>query len=254
MRAAQSAQLRERYHLRVGEAAQTLHVEHDDLAQARRALARSQDLVELLLVLHEQIFGIAVVDQVLDLRRQIGRIDAGRHARRAQRRGRRTAIPCCCPRGWRRARPAAARARSAPSRRPWPPRRTGPRCRPSVRRSFSRIATLSPRLVTRCQNRASTVSKPSRWIGCVICTFMCHYLALKRESPPPCGGGLGRGDCASYRRSGFPHPWPSPRRVEAAFGMMGGTLSSLAPCSSHRHRQRGALPALLAAPPFPSPR
>ena len=39
-------------------------------------------------------------------------------------------------------------------------------------RSFSRMATLSPRVVTRCQNRAGTVSKPSSSIGCAICTFM----------------------------------------------------------------------------------
>ncbi len=79
-----AAQLLERDHLGVGEAAQALHVEHDDLSQARRALAHGQDLVELLLVLHEQIFGVAVVDQVLDLRRRIGRVDAGRDPRRAQ--------------------------------------------------------------------------------------------------------------------------------------------------------------------------
>ena len=84
MRLAQRGQLLERHHLRVGEAAQALHVEHDDLPQAGRALAHGQDLVELLLVLHEQVLGVAVVDQILDLRRRIGRIDAGRDARRAQ--------------------------------------------------------------------------------------------------------------------------------------------------------------------------
>ena len=61
--AAERAQLLERHHLRVAEAAQALHVEHDDLAQPRRALAHGQDLVELLLVLHEQDLGVAVVDR-----------------------------------------------------------------------------------------------------------------------------------------------------------------------------------------------
>ena len=74
----------ERQYLWVGEAAQALHVEHHDLPQAGRAFAHRQDLVELLLVLHEQVFGVAVVDQVLDLGRRIGRVDAGRDARRAQ--------------------------------------------------------------------------------------------------------------------------------------------------------------------------
>src|SRR6476620_5133589 len=48
-------------------------------------------------------------------------------------------------------------------------------------RSFSRMATLSPRVLTRCQNSAGTVSKPSSWIGCVICTFMCR----RSRSPSP---------------------------------------------------------------------
>ena len=115
--AAERDELVERHHLRVGEAAQALHVEHDDLSQARRALAHGQDLVELLLVLHEQVLGVAVVDEVLDLRRRVGRDRCrSRRPRRTARRGRRTATPCCCRTGWRRARRAAAPARSAPSR------------------------------------------------------------------------------------------------------------------------------------------
>ena len=107
------------------EPAQALHVEHDDLAQARRALAHGQDLVELLLVLHEQVLGIAVVDR--DTRpgpaSRSGRCRSTR-PRRTRRQGRRTATPCCCRRGWRRVLRAPARARSALSRRPWPPRRS----------------------------------------------------------------------------------------------------------------------------------
>ena len=69
MRLDERAQLVQRHHLRVGESAQALHVEHDDLAQTGRALSHRQDLVELLLVLHEQDLGVAVVDEIFDLRR-----------------------------------------------------------------------------------------------------------------------------------------------------------------------------------------
>src|SRR5882724_1863414 len=41
-------------------------------------------LVELLLVLHEKVFGVAVVDEVLDLRGRVRGIDAGGDAPRAQ--------------------------------------------------------------------------------------------------------------------------------------------------------------------------
>ena len=73
---AAGAELAEQNHLRVCKLAQAFHVEHDDLLQMRRALAHGQDLVELLLVLHEQELGLAVVDQILDLRRRVGRVDA----------------------------------------------------------------------------------------------------------------------------------------------------------------------------------
>jgi hypothetical protein len=52
--------------------------------QRRAARAAAQDLVELLLVLGEDHFGAGIVDQVFDLRRGIGRIDAGRNAAGAQ--------------------------------------------------------------------------------------------------------------------------------------------------------------------------
>jgi hypothetical protein len=74
---AKCGELIERHHLAVGEGAQALHVEDDDLPQARRALAHGQDLVELLLVLHEQVLGVAVVDEILELRRRIRGIDTG---------------------------------------------------------------------------------------------------------------------------------------------------------------------------------
>jgi hypothetical protein len=81
---AQSRKLLERHDLRVLEVAQPVHVEHDNPLQARRALANAEDLVELLLVLHEQELGGAVVDEVLHLGGRIRRIDAGRDACRAQ--------------------------------------------------------------------------------------------------------------------------------------------------------------------------
>ncbi len=81
---AERAELAERHDLRVLELAQAFHVEHDDLLQVRRALAHGQDLVELLLVLDEQELGLAVVDQIFDLRRRVGRIDAGGNAGGAQ--------------------------------------------------------------------------------------------------------------------------------------------------------------------------
>ena len=120
-----------------------------------------------------RILGVAVVDEILDLRRRIGRIDAGRDARpRTARRDRRTATPCCCRRGWRRARPAAARARSAPSRSPWPPRRTGPRCRPSRCRDPSRAcATLSgPRVAPMPEQRPAPCVEAVELDDRVICS------------------------------------------------------------------------------------
>src|SRR6185503_17499561 len=82
-------------------------------------------------------------------------------------------------------------------------------------RSFSRMATLSPRVVTRCQNSAGTVSKPSSWMGCVICTFMCRYpLRLAPRDPlPPCGGGVGRGGILEHLLQGFPPPLTPPHVV-----------------------------------------
>ena len=74
----------QRQHHRIAEAAQALHVEHDDLLQGRAARAARQDLVELLLVLGEDHLGRGIVDQIFDLRRGIGRIDAGRDAAGAQ--------------------------------------------------------------------------------------------------------------------------------------------------------------------------
>ena len=74
----------QRQHHRIGEAAQALHVEHDDLLQGRAARTARQDLVELLLVLGEDHLGRGIVDQVFDLRRGVGRIDAGGDAAGAQ--------------------------------------------------------------------------------------------------------------------------------------------------------------------------
>ncbi len=72
----QRAQRLERHHLGVVEVAQAVHVEDDDLAQLRQALAHFQDLVELLLVLHEHDHRSRIGEQVLGLRRRVGRIDA----------------------------------------------------------------------------------------------------------------------------------------------------------------------------------
>ena len=124
-------ELVERHHLRVGEAAQALHVEHDDLAAGRGVRSRTARILSSCSSSStNRILGVAVVDEILDLGRRVGRVDAGRDARRRTGRpGRRTATPCCCRRGWRRARPAAARARSAPCRWPW---RASPYSRPGV--------------------------------------------------------------------------------------------------------------------------
>ncbi len=65
----------ERHHHRVAEAAQALHVEHDNLLQARTARAARQDLVELLLVLGEDHLRAGVIDEIFHLDRGIGRID-----------------------------------------------------------------------------------------------------------------------------------------------------------------------------------
>jgi len=65
---------------RVGEVAQPLHVENDDALERGAPLADLQRLVELLLVLDEEHLAQAVAQQVLDLRRRVGRVDPGRDA------------------------------------------------------------------------------------------------------------------------------------------------------------------------------
>ena len=55
---------------------QALHVEDEDLANVRAALAHLEELVELLVVLDEQEARAAVVQDVLDLLGGVGRIDA----------------------------------------------------------------------------------------------------------------------------------------------------------------------------------
>jgi hypothetical protein len=72
---AQLEQRREVQHLRIAEAVQALQVVHDDLDELPTAGADLQDLVELLLVLGEEEAGAAVVDDVLDLARRVGRVD-----------------------------------------------------------------------------------------------------------------------------------------------------------------------------------
>ena len=74
----------ERHHHRIDEAGEAFHVEHDDLLQGRAARPARQDLVELLLVLGEDHLGRGIVDQIFDLDRGIGRIDAGGNAAGAQ--------------------------------------------------------------------------------------------------------------------------------------------------------------------------
>ena len=66
------------------EAAQAFHVEDDDRLRGRAARAARQDLVELLLVLGEDHPGAGIIDQIFDLDRGIGRIDAGGNAAGAQ--------------------------------------------------------------------------------------------------------------------------------------------------------------------------
>ncbi|MGY4299600.1 hypothetical protein ACVWXN_007695 [Bradyrhizobium sp. i1.4.4] len=74
--AAERTELVERHHHVVGEAAEALHVEHDDLLQGRTARAAGEHLVELLLVLCKDHPGPGIVDQIFDLGRCIGRIDS----------------------------------------------------------------------------------------------------------------------------------------------------------------------------------
>ena len=66
------------------EVAQAVHVEHDDLAQARQFGSGFERLVELLVVLDEQVDRAGIGAQVLDLHRRIGRIDAVRYPARAE--------------------------------------------------------------------------------------------------------------------------------------------------------------------------
>src|SRR4029077_17736223 len=70
----------ERQHHWIGEAGEALHVENNDLLQRRTARAASEQLVELFLVLGEHEAGAGVVDEILDLRRGVRRIDAGGNA------------------------------------------------------------------------------------------------------------------------------------------------------------------------------
>ena len=82
--AAERHELGERHHHRIGKAAEAFHVEHDDRLQGRTARAAGQDLVELLFVLGEDHPRAGIIDEVFDLDRRIGRIDAGRNAAGAQ--------------------------------------------------------------------------------------------------------------------------------------------------------------------------
>src|SRR5207247_3654570 len=61
------------------------HVEHDDLHEPRAARAYLENFVELLLVLGEEEPAAAVVDDVLDLPRGVGRVDPVRHPAGAER-------------------------------------------------------------------------------------------------------------------------------------------------------------------------
>ena len=82
--AAERGELGERHHHRIGEAREALHVEYDDALQGRAARAAAQNLVELLFVLDEDHLGAEIVDEIFDLRRRVGRIDARRHAAGAE--------------------------------------------------------------------------------------------------------------------------------------------------------------------------
>ncbi|MEY9472406.1 hypothetical protein ABH992_004805 [Bradyrhizobium yuanmingense] len=82
--AAERAKLVQRHHHVVGETAEALHVEHDDLLQAGAPRAAGENLVELLLVLGEDHLRCGVVDEILDLGRRIGRIDSAGDAAGAQ--------------------------------------------------------------------------------------------------------------------------------------------------------------------------
>jgi hypothetical protein len=78
--AAERGEFGERQHHRIVKAAQPLHVEHDNLVQRRTARPAGQDLVELLLILDEHDPGAGIVDEIFDLRRRVGRIDARGYA------------------------------------------------------------------------------------------------------------------------------------------------------------------------------
>jgi hypothetical protein len=77
MVAAKRHEFSERQHHRVAETVEAFHIEHDDLLQRRATRTAGEDLVELLLVLGEDYLCRGIVDQILNLRRGVGRIDAG---------------------------------------------------------------------------------------------------------------------------------------------------------------------------------
>ena len=66
----------ERHHLIVAEVVEAVHVEHEDLHELGTAGPHLEDLIELLLVLRKEEAGAAVVDDVLDLPRRVGGVDA----------------------------------------------------------------------------------------------------------------------------------------------------------------------------------
>ena len=82
--AADLAQRVEAHHLRVGKVAQSVHVEHEYLAQLWQPGAHLERLVELLVVLDEQVDRARIRAEILDLRGRVGRIDAVRHPAGAQ--------------------------------------------------------------------------------------------------------------------------------------------------------------------------
>ena len=66
----------ERHDLRVGEAVQAVHIVDEDLHEPGAPRAHLEDLVELLFVAGEEEARAAVVDDVLDLPRRVGRVNA----------------------------------------------------------------------------------------------------------------------------------------------------------------------------------
>ena len=163
---AELQQLFERNDLRITKTQQAFHIVYDDFHQRRTVRAAEEYLVELLFVLDEKKSGTTIVDDVFDLLDRVGRVDSigdtadaeGPHVRIEPFGEISEMIETTSPRF----NPRLFKPRLAHfERSPYSFHVIGFQ----MPKSFSRMATASPRCWTLAQNNFDTVSQPSTRSG-----------------------------------------------------------------------------------------